>query len=264
MNQPHKPKAPDWALSPLEEFVSRSEHLATVVRLSVQGMSMSRALPKAMEALRRADGEELNAELHEKAVRDAEFVEKERLEGFPVIYGQAVLSLWSFLELAVKDLIAVWIRNNPDLLLVPPISNLKMKIGDFLLIDEDEKYLFFVDVIERDIGAGIKNGIKRFESLVDAVGLSGVTPQKMNDTFFEFGQVRNAIAHQGGRADKKLIANCPWLNLEVGESFRVDSKRFQKYQQSSLSYATLLICRTAEKFGVDMQSESEAILNAYA
>lgn len=251
MNRPQKPKAPVWALSPLEDFITRSEHLATVVRLSVQGMSMSRALPKAMEALRRADGEELNAELHEKAVRDAEFVDKERLEGFPVVYSQAVLSLWSLLELAVKDLVGVWIRNNPDILLVPPISNLKMKIGDFLVINEDEKCLFFVDVIEREIGAGVKNGINRFESLIGAVGLSGVTPQKMNDVFFEFGQVRNAIAHRGSRADKKLVANCPWLNLEVGESLRVDSKMFRKYQKSSLLYATLLICRTADKFGVE-------------
>lgn len=264
MNKPHKPKAPDWALSPLEEFVNQSERLAIVVRLSVQGMSMAKALPKVMEALRRADGEELDADLHEKAVRDAEFVEKERSEGFPVVHGQAVLSLWSLLELAVKDLIAAWIRNNPDLLLTPPISSLKMKIGDYLMIDEDEKYLFFVDVIERDIGAGIKNGINRFESLIDAVGLSGVTPRKMNDVFFEFGQVRNALAHQGNRADKKLIANCPWLNLEVGKDLRVNSEMFQKYQKASLSYATLLICRTAEKFGVDMQFETEGILKAYA
>jgi hypothetical protein len=263
MNKPHKPKAPDWALSPLEEFVNQSERLATVVRLSVQGMSMTKELPKVMEVLRRADGEELDADLHEKAVRDAEFVEKERSEGFPVVHGQAVLSLWSLLELAVKDLIAAWIRNNPDLLLTPPISSLKMKIGDYLMIDEDEKYLFFVDVIERDIGAGIKKGITRFESLIDAVGLSGVTSRKMNDVFFEFGQVRNALAHQGNRADKKLIASCPSLNLEVGKDLRVNSEMFQKYRKASLSYATLLICRTAEKFGVDMQFEAEEVLKAY-
>ncbi|MCP1726561.1 hypothetical protein J2T60_000526 [Natronospira proteinivora] len=264
MSKAHKPKAPDWALSPLEEFLNRSEHLATVVRLSVQGMSMAKALPKAMEALRRADGENLDAELHEKAVRDAEFVEKERSEGFPVVHGQAVLSLWSLLELAVKDLVAAWIKNNPDLLLAPPISSLKMKIGDYLMIEEDERCLFFVDVIERDVGAGIKNGINRFESLTSTVGLSGVTPRKMNEIFFEFGQVRNALAHQGNRADKKLITNCPWLDLEAGKDLRISSEMFQKYHKVSLTYATLLICRTAERFGVDMQSEREGLFDAYA
>lgn len=264
MNKPHKPKAPEWALSPLEEFVNRSEHLATVVRLSVQGMSMAKALPRVMEVVGSAKKEELDADLHKKAIRDAEFVEKERSEGFPIIYGQAVLSLWSLLELAVKDLIVAWLRNNPDLLLTPPISSLKMKIGEYLMFSEDEKFLFFVDVIERDIGAGIKNGINRFESLVAVVGLSGVTPRKMNDVFYEFGQVRNALAHQGNRADKKLTADCPWLNLEAGKDLHVNSEMFQGYQKASLSYATLLICRTAEKFGVDMQFETEDILDAYA
>ena len=227
-------------------------------------MSMAKALPKAMEALSHADREELDTSLHQKAVRDGEFVEKERSEGFPVVHGQAVLSLWSLLELAVKDLVAVWIRKNPDLLLKPPISNLKMKIGDYLTIDEDEKYLFFVDIIERDIGAGIKHGINRFESLTNAIDLSGLTPRIMNDSFYEFCQVRNALAHQGNRVDRKLVDNCPWLNLEVGAELRVSCEMFQKYQKVSLSYAILLICRTAEKFGVDMKSEAQSILEAYA
>lgn len=264
MNETQRPITPDWALSPLEEFGNQSERLAKVVRLSVRGMQMTQSLPKMMEVLRKADGRDLDAEMHRNAVTDAEFIEQERSSGFPVVHGQAILSLWSLLELTVKDLIAVWIKNKPDLLLAPPISNYKIKIGDYLAIDEDERCLFFVDVIERDLGAGVKNGINRFESLLEAVGLTGVTPDKMNQVFFEFGQVRNALAHRGGFVDKKLIDNCPWLDLKIGEAINPNLEMFQRYFCISASYTNLLICRTAMSFGRDMQSDIDQIINEYS
>lgn len=257
-------KAPDWSLEPLKSFIDRAERLSSVLRLSVQGMSMIQGVPKAMEAISKATDRNIDVERYNIAVSDVNFVKHEISEGFPVLFGQGVITLWSFLELAVKDLVAAWIDNQSELLGKPPISNMKIKIGDLMTIESGGKGLFFAELIERDVCAGIKQGINRFESFIDVVGLSGEIPKVMKTTFYEFGQIRNALAHYGDRVDRRLVDCCPWLGFKVGQPLKVSEKMFQSYNSAALSYATLLVCRTGQVFGVNMENEKNEIIRMWS
>lgn len=107
----------------------------------------------------------------------------------------------------------------------------------------------------------MRDGVNQFEAMLEPFGLSGPLPRSLKQDMYEFGQVRNLIAHNASRVDRRFAKACPWLKTKIGEEFRVSPEMYMKYLNATVVYVTLIVCRVGEHYGTDMSDQRNKILD---
>jgi hypothetical protein len=259
-NSEKKPRTPEWATAPFKRFLDQTERLDQVIHLSIRGISGLRGFPKLAEAIANLDKTQ-NAEDAKKRIaeahRTADLAKREMDTGFPVLHSQAVVNLWSLLEALIQDFLCEWILNTPDALFVEEIKKLKVKIGEYEQLERRDRISYLIELLERDLVVGMKNGVHRFEAILAPFKLAGPIKASIRRDLLELGQVRNVIVHRAGIVDHKFVTACPWMKMKVGDSLQVTHKMFGRYFGAVHAYATLLIYRLGEYHGVDMKGSSK-------
>ena len=251
-----EPKAPEWATQPLGDFLKYITQLAEVVDLSTAGIQALKSIPVIEGILDELSASEEKLKTpHEQASREksrrlAKLAHRESSTGFPLIHAQATVSLWGALEDLIRTFVASWLRQVPAVLVNPPLSTIKVEVGDYEKLSPEEKGLFLADALDREVRGPLAHGVTRFEALLKPLGLSGSVPDSLKKDIFELGQVRHLIAHRRGIADRKLMNACPWLNITLGSPFVVSHADFARYYGAVHDYALELTFRIAEHFGV--------------
>lgn len=92
-------------------------------------------------------------------------------------------------------------------------------------------------------------GKSRFSALLEPLGLCCEFPDELKKCIFEFAQIRNVLAHGSINADRNIVENCPWLNLNVGDELNLSNNVFTIYNNAAMCFITLLIYRVAEIYG---------------
>lgn len=198
------------------------------------------------ESLKKAKLDEL-----ETAQKNAEITKKEIDEDFPILNGLAIIGIWAQLEVAVRDFVGAWILHNKSVLKQDAFQRLRVRVGEYDPLSRREKAQYLVQSLERDTASALKQGVGRFESLLEAIGLSGEVPEKLRKKMFELNKVRNLIAHTSGVVDSDFKASCPWFHGKIGERHRVSSNELTRYHMASIFYAMLIVVRTNFYYGVD-------------
>lgn len=257
--RPAKPGAPQWAMQPFDDFMDFVERLGEVVELSTLGISTLRGMPKLVEAVAKAHGMadtlDTKAQL-ERAQRLAELAHRESSTGFPLIHAQATVTLWGALEDLIRSFVAKWLQQVPTVLLNSPLSTLKVPVGEYEKLSPEEKGIFLADALDRSMNGALKQGVTRFEALLEPLGLSGSVPENVRKEIFELGQVRHAIAHRRGIADRRLLEACPWLTVSPGSTLLMSHRDFGRYHDAVVRYVTELVYRVGEHFGVSAMRDA--------
>ena len=260
---------PDWATAAFDRFVDQTERLWNVTRLSCHGISLLRGIPNTVGTLAaiKEIGGEKEAPEHkdqlERARKDADLAQREVDSGFPLVFSHAIVTLWSLLESTTRATVVAWLRNNPDSFRAEAIARLRVRIGEYEQLVDEERYYYIAELLEGELGAGIRNGVERFESLLRPFGLDGAIPERLRRDMFEFGQIRNTIVHSGGVTDRQLTTACPWLGFSVGVDIPITGEHFHRYQEAAQSYSVVLMCRVAVKFGGDVSAHATKVLAKY-
>jgi hypothetical protein len=248
-------RVPQWATSPLRAYLDDVEELERLLHLSMRGISMVRAMPKAFDALALVEPDEYASE--DARARRADVGEYARLaqeevdRGFPLLHAQAVISLWTGLECVIRNLAAAWFRNRPQAYQVDLAKRIRVRLGEYQALSLDERGYHIVELIEQEVSASLKLGVGRFEALLEPIGLVGGVPDAVRRTLFELSQIRNVLVHRRGVADRRVVEQCPWLNLVLGEVVIVSHEQFRRYHASSVAYIMELIQRLRLFFGQD-------------
>ena len=245
---------PNWAKDPFKHFLDDAARLSHMVRLSSVGISMLQATPKLIEALMKvkADNATEESQRLEHARIDADLAEREVKSGFPILHAWAVVGLWALFEATIRTFVAEWLKHKRTAWRTEPIQRLRIKLGEYESISRNQRHRFVVEMLEKELGAGLKDGVTRFEAMLEPFGLSGELPASLKREIYEFGQVRNLIAHNASKVDRRFADACPWLKVKIGDEFYVSREMFQRYFIVTTAYVTLIICRVGEYFGVDM------------
>ena len=253
---------PDWARDPFEHFLDEADRLRHIVRLSSAGISMIRATPKVIEALMKvkADNATEESQRLEHARRDADLAEREVKSGFPILHAWAVVALWALFEAMIRTFVAEWLKHKRTAWRTESIQRLRIKLGEYESIPRNQRHRFVVEMLEKELGAGLRDGVTRFEAMLEPFGLSGELPASLRREIYELGQVRNLIAHNFSKVDRRFADACPWLEVKIGDEFYVSRDMFERYNYVIIAYVTLIICRLGEHFGVDMSDERFSIL----
>ena len=247
---------PDWALDSFERLLDHIEEAAELLHLSMRGVAVLRAMPKVVEALANAkpddpvDGHDPQARL-ERAKSEASLAQREVENEFPLLHAQATVSLWGDLENSVRTFVAQWLRNAPEAKVVDAVSKLKVCLGEYEAMDEEDRCYYITERLEQELESRNRRGVARFEALLQPFGLAGAVPEDTERILFELYHVRNVLVHRRGVADRKLVQACPWLGLAPGDQVRVSHEQYARYHGAVAAYALELIVRVAGRFGFE-------------
>ena len=255
--QVNEHRSPQWVRSTIRDFVDHTETLHEVLALTIVGISVIRLQPKLVRAAYAVDEpghpeDSISAEVKNKiaaAEHRAKLAQREVESDFNIVHSQAVVTLWSALEDSVRTFVAQWLMNLPQVKFEPPWADLKVKIGEYEPLDDEEKAHYLVGLAEQNVAAPLKRGVNRFECLLERLGLGGPVEEKVRDAIFEMQQVRNVIAHRRGIADSRFCRACPSFQLSAGGRVMVSHHMWEKYHRATLEYFIEIMCRTADKFG---------------
>ena len=248
-------RVPAYALDPLERMLEYVQESSTLLKLSIQGLSVLTTMPKAVEALEKVYGDSSGIDAQEVR-RRADLAMKEVQTGFPLFHAHTLVGLWGALQAAVEDSVVGMLSNETDLLLEPAFSRIRISIAEFEVLEREDRIRLVVEEVSRNQPPGGKQGIDLFESLLDKLKLSGEVPAELKKIIWEMHHVRNVIVHRAALADRRLVRNCPWLDLKVGDKMIVEHQRLMDYSGALAEYLIILVHRLAGKYGVDMSNDN--------
>lgn len=242
---------PDWVASTFGEFLDKNERLTHVLRLSIGGIHMLRGRHQALKVLAEVDGTLENAkEELLRAEKDKELAQREVENDFPLLHEQATIALWSSLEALVRSFLAKWLANVPAAWQTDAVKKLKVKLGDYEALESSERCLWIVDLVDQEVSGPLRSGVIRFESLLQPFGLAGPVDEDCQKTLYELSQVRHALVHRSGIADKKFVDACPWIGAVPGSPLLVTHRMWRSYNEALAHYVLELIQRVRVHFGV--------------
>jgi hypothetical protein len=265
---------PDYAADPLRRFLECWEACDRLVRMSMQGISMLRGVPRIIEVLEKVQPsiESANEALAtatdsgrvlsrlEKARAQAEFAQEECDNGFPLLHAHTLMGLWGSFEAAIEDMVVGILSNEPELLKRSVIGKVRMSVAEYETLEKDERMRAVLGEIQRNLGSGVKEGgLGTFEGVLEKIGLAGPVPADLAKTMWEIQNVRNCLVHRSGVADRRLITNCPWLNLRIGDSVVVKHDTLSAYSAGMCEYVVVLARRLGDRYGVDIQARIDAV-----
>lgn len=225
--------------------------------MSMRGIHMLRAVPKAVEVLATTGpdpkkDQDFDTRM-EKAQEIAKLAESENERGYPLLHAHTLVGLWAAFEAAIEDLLVGFLVNDPTILQNDEFSRVKIRLGEFELLEKEERMLFVLSEFERNHGVGRKHGADRFETLFEPFGLSGVLESQIKRDIREMHHMRNVLVHRGGKADRRIVEGCQWLGLSLGQEIKVTPEAMNRYGASLMKYVIEIMCRCRRKFGMSFR-----------
>ncbi len=158
-----------------------------------------------------------------------------------LLYEQASVFLWSSLENYTKVTLVRLMELIPEVLECEDISKIKISLAEFERLSAEERRWFILDQLERSLSASLKLGVDRFESLLKVFDLDGPVDAQVKQDLFELQQKRNVLMHRFGIADRRIVENCPWLNLKKGDAVRISKTGLSLHAQIELGFWPIFV-----------------------
>lgn len=245
------PPQTSW-LGPFKRFYAHVNELDVVVRLFLAGCDGVQRNAKALEVLSDAlkdKDSKLDPAKLENQRNIATLALDQQRRSYPLLYEHSLISLWGALEVLVEDLAVAWLMGHPDRLQTPPVSEVKLTVGDYERLSTEERLRHIVFEVQRSKKTDLKRGVGQFNALLDAVGLNCAPPRAIQDALFYHHQLRNLVAHRGAVADRRFIEVCPTLGYQVGETVPITEDIYVHLGLSAIHYSDHLSSHCAEQDG---------------
>lgn len=257
-----KPRAPDWAIFHLSEYLNHAQSLGDSLFLLADGLQRVEKTPEIFKVFASVSdliGSNISDDDMANAEKRAKDAEAQRDLGFPVLASHGLFMLWSYLEVAIMDTLVAWIENSFPTFLESDLSKAKISLQEYFSLDEHDRIRHIAhSAVRASVKPDLK-GIDRFEAILKLIQLDGPVPRFIKDSIHELRCLRNVLAHHGGRCDRKFLLDCPCFESKVGEPIPATLSMLKYYINITCKYVIIIICRTGYKFGVDMtKHEAEA------
>jgi hypothetical protein len=180
----------------------------------------------------------------------------EEKNGYSFLLAQATITAYSYLEAAIKSLVVGHFSNQEQLTENEALKAVQVPFAAFRTWSEEEQYEYVFQQYERVVGAGLKGGIKRFECLLEPIGLSGPRGEAVDEGIYELAQVRQLLLHKNGVVDKKFAEACPWFSSQLGRKLAITPEMFDNYNHAVMEYIATLIKRIEEKAAMIKESRT--------
>lgn len=180
------------------------------------------------------------------------YLEKEMKNNYSYLYNLSSIRLWGIIETAVDDFVQHTIETDSSVREMETLKKVQGPLVDFINMSQSDQSLFLLDSLKRSIKASSKLGIGRFESILACINHDGAVSEVVRTTLFELSEIRNVLVHKNGKADLRIIKNCPWLALSQGMSIHINEKRFNNYKLAVTWYILELTNRRTKFIGEEI------------
>jgi hypothetical protein len=226
--------APSWASKPFNVCRRRLADEDRYINIVMSGFFQLQQLPDLIETV---DDDDIDEDTRQAVRADAAWISKEENDGFPVLHAHAVVGIWSAIEVLAEDFAIAWLRNRRIAWDKPEIAKLKIPLSQYNQLNDDERPRFVVLELGRMMGADLRRGVGKLTSLLSVFGLAPMIGPNTRLALHELCQIRNAVVHCGGLADKKLIEECPHLGFRSGQRIRINHKLYLWYHKAANCFA---------------------------
>lgn len=239
----------DYAVEPFRTiFLSRRGEISKLVQVGSYAFKFMDGASRLATVLKRGDEHVAFLQQVEETAAD------ERAADFPLLHGTGVILIWGALEAAVRDFLVRWLTVFPDERKIPELQKIRVSVGEYDPLSEEERMRYVVGIAEREWSAALKPGAGRFDSLLKPFGLAPDRPAELTTTLLELAATRNVIVHRASVADKKFVDLCPWLNASVGQRVNVGSSDFQRFIMAASEYAALVVTKAQQRSNAETLS----------
>jgi hypothetical protein len=180
-----------------------------------------------------------------------EFNTAQSREGYPYLTGVLTLRVWTAFEATLDDILLEWLAGTTIWQESAAVRELKGPLIEFASSPRDMQAEFIAEQLRATTRATLKLGVGRFEELFMAVGLGGPIDDDVRRTVYEFSQVRNALAHRAGVADRRFVERCSWFNISPGNIIPLRYVHLRSYIFASFWYVVEVLRRVENAQGWD-------------
>ena len=225
------PKLPKWAKKPLDNCLDYLDNLSLMTELSTKSIQATRMMPELFNILKKhlfasdpqsfTDADKSAFEkistMADKLGETAAIAEREDIKGFPLLNGMWLVLTWGALETYITELLKVWLENVPESWNLDEVQNLRIKLGEYMRIEDELRNEYVIEQIDKTLNGPLKQGIGRFEVLLNVFHLSGSIDDDIRERLYLMCKIRNVFVHNRGIADKKFVESCPALECKIGD-----------------------------------------------
>ncbi len=166
-----------------------------------------------------------------------------------VLHSLVVLASWAALETLITDVCSKMLQIEPELLETEPFKKLTLP-AQMVLLDRPAQLDF---IAETAFAGGITasdDGKGKFERQLRMVRLDGTVPQDLAKAMVWANAVRNIMAHNASRVDKRFLERCPDSDYSLGEKVTLDHGRCADILLGLQTYMFIVMNRLRLKYGL--------------
>lgn len=246
-------------LSELEIFAGVCDRALSQATKAVESIDLQHRIATALNEPPPYESETELERAKARAIRTAQFAEAQRANGSPYLFSLCSVRLWALMEALADELVVESLQKPQECPDQAILAKLKGPLIEFRSAPPDEQAEFLSETLKQTVDASLKLGVGRFEVLLAPLGFSGEVHDTIRKILYELSQIRNIIVHKSGKADRRIIDACPWLNLNRGETIHVTAEMFGRYLMAAYWYVVEIRGRVDERRG---QQRSEEVKHA--
>lgn len=238
---------------PLTEFLINIFKLHDIIEASCIGLIHAKETPNLMKRMHKLENSNLDLEeLISEPKRVAETASEEIDAGFPFLYSQSLLMIYSNLENTIKSFIIEYFKNN-EMTEFEYNDGKKINLTAGSLSDGEVVEYTFKKYENKIMGnRSLGYGIERFEALLEPIGFNGDVDPLIIKDIHELSQLRNTIVHRASIADKHFVEKCPDLGYNIGDKVIIDHLDYEKYYCAVGEYVLEIARRLGRQMGADL------------
>jgi hypothetical protein len=217
-------------------------------------LELTAAVPPAfsvvVESVERANWRLLNEVLGITAGKAYDAAKHQLESSNETLYVLFLLASWAAFESFVEEIPGALIRIDPALISTPAFEKARNRADRENLTGSERLERIIDIVVPNQKGPLTAQGGGKYEDQLRLVGLDGEVPVDLALALMEAQQVRNIWAHNGGRADKKLLDHCTGIGVALGEKVAMTGTRLSKYTLAQNTYTTIIVNRARKLCGL--------------
>lgn len=221
-------------------------------RLAAAGLNAVQQKPELMKVLSAVGHPkvDIDEQSMKEAEDDAGWVEAEAQRDHPILHARSSVALWSHLEVFSEDLAVAWLLNREDAWNAETIQDLKISVATFERLDRDERARHVISEVQKKEKSELKGGLAPITLVLEKLNIAPELGDNVRKALHELRQVRNAIMHRGGRADRRLREGCTDVPWAIGQRIMISEDLFWWYYQAALHFPGDAVSKAGVALGV--------------
>lgn len=214
-------------------------YVAGTLELSSLTQDGAKVLVRIRDQLQVLDPE---SDSRERTIAErAALAESELNRDFPLLNANALMGLWGALEACIDDICVGWLIESGGERARESMQRVRVSLADVYFLTEPDRSRRLLDWIKANLGSELKQGSGQFESVFAAIGVEGTIDPHVRTLLFYAKEMRNVVAHRGGRIDERLLAlGANFVQAELGKPLMISTSQVFAVSSAMVVYAESL------------------------